>query len=276
MESVAAGAGLAVLGERRRRHRAGRPRRRRLAGPGPLHDRRAGSGRTSAWSGSAAGSTPTVRLTGGWSRGRRCPTGVLGEPGRGLCRADVDGDGRSSWCCSSSTPRSGRTRALPDSARSAPTGRRPAGGRGRRYRTGRGSGSRTTPGPARGGRSRRRRHAGAARGGRRRARTERPVRGRLAPRRPRPPGRRLGAVAAGAGLAVLGEPGCRSTSADLDGAGDPHLVVLAVDNPVGQNGGHYRVLARDRPGHGAEMGRLAAAGDRLRDAGRARRPAAHR
>ena len=110
--SVAAGAGLAVLGERRRRHRAGRPRR-RLAGPRPVRRRRAGWAEHRPGPGGPGASTPTGRPRAAGARGRRCPTGRSGRTrGRTVPSPTSTETVRSSWCCSSSTTRADKNAGL--------------------------------------------------------------------------------------------------------------------------------------------------------------------
>ena len=71
------------------------------------------------------------------ARGRRCPTGRPGRTrGRTAPSPTSTETARSSWCCSSWTTRPDRTPACTGRPRSAPTGRRAAGVRGRQYRTG--------------------------------------------------------------------------------------------------------------------------------------------
>ena len=92
VRSVAAGAGLAVLGERRRRHRAGRPRR-RLAGPRPVRRRRAGWAEHRPGPGGPGGLDADL-ATGGWGPWQTVPDWPFWEnQGADCAVADVDGDG---------------------------------------------------------------------------------------------------------------------------------------------------------------------------------------
>ena len=103
--------------------------------------------------------------TGGWGPWQQLPDwGFLENVSADCAVADVDGDGRPSWCCSRSRPGPGRTPRSTAGRASPRTARRPTGRRGRSYPTGRSDENAGCRG--RGRRPRRRRDARAARAGR--------------------------------------------------------------------------------------------------------------
>ena len=277
MGPVAAGARLVRLPERRCGDRGRRRQRGRPARPGRVHGGRAGRAerrvlpdrlgarrrrRGDRWLGTVDGDPGLVPVA---ERRRR-------HRGRGRRRR------RSARPRRAHGGRSGgrERRLLPQ--RSARRRR----GRDRVAAVGRGAGLAVLGEPGlrrRGRRPGRRRDAGAGRArGRQPGGPERRLlQRRLAARRARPPGRRVGPVGADPGLAVLGEPGGgprrRAAGGRRYAAPDPargRQPARRQRRLVPRAGRH------DRPGDGPADGRLAAAGGHLAGARGPRRAAAHR